>query len=473
MPVVRNFNIGGVNLYVNPLLRKDGELLQAVNVDSYPYGAKSKRAGYTTYLGTANGEPITNLFSWTKDNGDIFTYRSSGTLLYYSVGGTGAWTVAGNGTVASGNYIGHAVLDNVLCITDGAGTMRHSTNGSVFVDGTLAPVGVDVCQYQNRIYVAGTTSDLFYSTTNDATNWSGAGTSDSSSLKIPGAGKLKKIFVASDRLIANKTSGKQFKWDGYSLVDTGSTNGVTSPWSVAETEGYYFYLNRLGHQGYGGGKPQLLSNAIQPQIYNNSGSAIAGTMFDTASAGVLKHNYFLAVGTITDDYGNVTINDAIINYNYQTNEYLNYSYAVFPKAFHTFKDVNGVDKMIFGGAGGQVYQLSGTATADNTLPISSVIEFVVHGDAPDRDKLFKKIKLYFNPGCNAKCQVAVSDHFVKGDINKKWIELGSANTGVAELSLPQGSNRGRFMFVKIYESSTTSRYTFYGYSYEAEIVGNP
>jgi hypothetical protein len=101
------------------------------------------------------------------------------------------------------------------------------------------------------------------------------------------------------------------------------------------------------------------------------------------------------------------------------------------------------------------------------------MEFVIHADTPEREKLFKQIKLYFTPGCNAKCQVALSDHFIKGDSNKRWIEVGSANTGVAELYLPQENNRGKFMYVKIYETSTTARYTFYGYSYEAEIVGNP
>lgn len=473
MPVVRSFNIGGLNLYVNPYERGDGELLQAVNVDSYPYGAKSKRPGYNTFLGTANGEAITNLFSWTKDNGNIFVYRSSGTLLYYSIGGTGAWTVAGNGTVASGNYIGRAVLDDTLVICDGAGSTRHTTNGSAFTDTVLAPVAVDLAQYQNRIYAAGTASDLFFSTTNDATNWATSGTSDSSSLKIPGAGRLKSVFVASDRLIANKTSGKQFKWDGYSLVDTASTNGLSSQWSVAETEGYYFYLNRLGVQGYSGNRPQVLSNAIQPQIYNNTGNAIAGTMFDNAGGGAFKYDYYLGVGTVTDDYGDVTINNAIIKYNYQHNEFLNYKFASFPKVFHSFKDINSVDKLIFGGADGQVYQLSGTATSDNGVAIESVMEFVIHADAPDRDKLFKQIKLFFNPGCNAQCQVAILDYFTKGDANKRWVSLGSANTGVAELDIDQDTRRGKFMYVKIMDNSKTARYTFYGYAYEAEIVGNP
>lgn len=472
MAEIRNFNLGGLNLYVNPLLRSDGEFIQLTNVESYPYGAKSKRSGYNTLLGTANGSAVTNLFSWTKQDGSLFLYAAHGNVLNYSVGGTGAWTTPTNGTISAGNYVGHAVLEDTLFICDGAGSTRYTTSGTSFTDGTLAPVAVDLVQYQRRVYALGTSDTLFYSVTNDGTNWATTGTSDSSSLTIPGAGKLKSGFVASDRLLVSKTSGIQFKWDGFSLTDTGTKLGVTSPWSVAEAEGYYFYLNRLGHQGYGGARPQLLSNAIQPQIYNNSGSAIAGGNFDTAPGGVNKFKYYLAVGTTTDDYSNTTIDDNIIVYDYQTNEYLNNTFAHNPNCFHDYKDGNNVTQFAFGGAGGQVYQLSGTATSDSGNAISSTMEFVVHSEAPDRDKHFKQLKLFFNPGCNAKVQIALSDMFLKGDEQKEWTEAIGCNTGVCDYFFKQGENRGKFLYVKIYDSSKDAKYTFYGFTYEAEVVGH-
>lgn len=472
MAEIRNFNSGGLNLYVNPLLRSDGEFIQLTNVDSYPYGAKSKRTGYTTLLGTANGSTVTNLFEWTKQDGSLFLYAAHGNVLNYSVEGTGTWTTPTNGTIASGNYVGHAVLEDTLVICDGAGSTRYTTDGSTFTDGTLAPVAVDLVQYQRRIYALGTSDTLFYSVTNDPTNWATTGTSDSSSITIPGAGKLLKGFVASDRLVVSKSSGNMFKWDGYSLVDTGSELGVTSPWSVDQSEGYYFFLNRLGHFGYGGARPQILSNAVQPQIYNNKGSAIAGANFDTAPGGVNRYKYYLAVGTTTDDYSNTTIDDNIIVYDYQTNEYLNHSYAHNPTCFLEYKDTNNVTQFAFGGAGGQAYQLSGTATSDAGNAISSTIEFVIHSDAPDRDKHWKNMKLFFNPGCNAKVQVALANSYLKGDSEKVWGEVLGCNNGVCEVFFKQGENRGKFLYVKIYDSSKDSSYTYYGYTYDAEIVGH-
>src|SRR3990170_3078965 len=297
--ITRVVNIGGINTYVNPLIeeRTDNKafLTRAVNVDSYPYGGKSKRPGYITFLGTADGSAINSLFSWTKEDGTtLFNYRASGSSLYYSIQGTGAWTLAGNGTS--------------------------------FTNTTLAPIGEHFTQFQRRIYIGGTSSTLFYSTTNDATNWNTSGTSDSSSFTIPGAGKINKVINANNRLVATKNSGLVYRWDGYSLVDTSTSLGPTSPYSVSDAEGYFFWLNRLGHFGYGGDKPKLLSNAIQGQVYNNMGSGIAGANFTTAPGIVHKYDWLCAVGTVTDDFTNEPVANAIIKYSFQKNEYLNYSF---------------------------------------------------------------------------------------------------------------------------------------------------
>lgn len=461
-------NLAGVNTYLSPMVKSDGDLIRGVNVESFPYGAKTKRPGYITYLGTADGSQVNTLFNWTKNDGTtLFNYRASGTALYYSTQGTGAWTLCGNGTITANSHIGHAVLDNTLIICDGAGSTRHTTNGTAFTDTTLAPVAVDLAEYQGRIYAAGTSSTLFYSTTNDATNWALSGTSDSSSFTIPGAGKLSRVFKVADRLIANKNSGLQFKWDGYSLVDTATGLAPSSPYSVANSEGYFFWLNRLGYFGYGGSKPQLLSNSIQRQIYNNSGSAIAGTVFDNAPSVEHRYNYMTSVGDTTDDFTQVTITNCIQKYNYQTNEWLNDSYANRPTAYLSYKDTSGSQQLIFGDSTGQCYQISGTATSDNGSPIVSVMEFVHNGGVPHLEKKWDWFTGFFNPGNEAKVQVAVGDTYTRDTL--KWLDVGDCSDGVAEFRFPAGT-RGRLMFVKVYESAIDSRFTFYGYDVQAEVI---
>src|SRR3990167_721689 len=268
--IYRCFNLGGINLKVSPFLQKEGELLRCTNLDSFPLGGKRKRSGYITYLGTANGSTPLDAFSWTKEDGTtLYTYRNSGGLLYYSTQGTGAWTLCGNGTVAVGSHLGHAVLENTLFISHASGTTRHTTSVTSFTDTTAAPAGDQMCASRdNRVYIAGTSSTLFYSTEGDGTNWSTAGTADSSSLKIPGEGDINCVWFANDKVTVSKDSGLLYTYDGFSLFRLPTNQGPSSTRSLAEVEDYWMYLNRQGYFGFGGARPELLSNAVENQIFN-------------------------------------------------------------------------------------------------------------------------------------------------------------------------------------------------------------
>ena len=457
-------NLGGLNLQLNPLLIAPEEMIKCVNVDSYSFGAKKKRAGYNTFLATADTSQVNSLFSWTKNDGTTLNlYRASGTKLYYSAQGTAAWAVCGNGTIASGAHVDYTISANTLFICDGAGSTRHSTNGTSFTDTTLAPVAVSLEEYQGRVYAAGTASHTFYSTSGTPTDWS----TDSSSVEMPGAGKLSKIFKAADRLVTIKNSGLMHRWDGYSLLDLSTNLGYTSPYSMGQSEGYYFGLNKLGIQGFEGARMKILSNKIQKLIYNDAGNGIAGTTFDNAAGAVNKYDYFLSIGTVTDDLTNSQIADAILKYNFQLNEFYTYKFAHFPTAWHSYEDTSGNQQLIFGNASGQCYKLSGTATSDNGTAIESEMIYVFHGGS-FIDKKFNWIRALFNPGCQAKIAVSVTDTFIAG--SKKWTDLGSVNSGVLEVRFPPEVSRGKLLFIKIYEASTQTRFEFYGYELDYDYI---
>src|SRR3990167_105734 len=150
MPVFNSYNLSGLNQQLNPLLLQQGDFIQLVNVDSQPFGAKTKRTGYTTYLGTPDTNRVNTLFDWHRNNGTQFwNYRASGSILYYSQQGTGAWTVCGNGTIPNNDYVFNDVLEDTLVITSPNGTTRHSTNGTSFTDTSSAPIGgVGIKEYQ-------------------------------------------------------------------------------------------------------------------------------------------------------------------------------------------------------------------------------------------------------------------------------------------------------------------------------------
>lgn len=467
----------GLNLYTNPLmdLGSDGQIIRAVNVDSSPFGAKNKRQGYGTFAAGALSNPPNTLFSWTPDGGGSqFVYAQDGNVLKYSQNGTGAWAIAGNGTISSSStsVLGYTVLNNTLIVSTNGGTTRYTTDGVTFVDASGAPAGNFLEQYQNRVFIGGSSSTLTYSVTGDPTNWQTTGTSDSSSFTIPGAGRINKLFKLADRLFVSKEFRQLFRWDGFSLVDTASNLGPSSPYSYGSVENNGFWLNEKGIFTSAGAAPQLISNPIYRFFNNTTGSQIAGTSFGSAPAAIHYYDYFAAVGSMTDDFTDETVPNAIIKYNFQKNEFLNWSFADFPTTMHAYRDLNGVPQLLFGagvaGVAGTIFQL-GTQTSDNGAPIESILELMFDFGNPLLQKDWRILWGFFNPGCGAQIEVATSDTYIKE--NKNWQTVGPAKEGVVYYRFRNGE-RGRFLFVKVTESSRDPAYICYGFGLEADLVSS-
>lgn len=463
-------HLGGLNLYTNPLmdLTTDGQIIRAVNVDSSPYGAKNKRSGYGTLTAGSFTSRVDDLFSWTPDGGTSpWVYANAGGSLFYSKNGTAPWVVCGNGTLTLGSHIGYTVLNNVLLVSQSGGTTRHTTNGTSFTDTQLAPAGPYLEQYQNRVYITGTSDTLTYSVTGDGTNWSTTGTSDSSSLTIPGAGLPNKLYKLADRLFIPKQSRNIFRWDGYSLVDTATDMGLSSPYSYGSVNNNGFWINEKGVFTSAGDQPQLISNPIYRFFLNNTGSQIAGTALGSAPAMTFYYDYLCAVGSMTDDFTNETVPNAVIKYNFQKNEFLNWSFADMPTTMHSYRDETGMPQAIFGNSTGQVFQLQGTATSDAGKPIESITELMFDYGNPLLQKEWRIIWGFFNPGCGAQVSVAVSDTYIKE--NKAWQVIGPAKEGVVYYRFKNGE-RARFLYVKITESSRDPAYECYGWGIDANLV---
>lgn len=440
-------------------------MIRCINVENDQFGAKKKRPGYTTYLGTTpNGSVIQDLMNFTLNNGTQFwNYAFAGELLYYSTQGTGALTICGNGTLSASGTLCSAVLEDTLVIGDGISATRHSTNGTSFTNTTLAPIAVDMEDYQNRIYIVGTASTMFWSVSGTPTNWTAT---DSSSINIPGPGKLTTLRKLSDRLITGKNSGIQHRWDGYNLFDLSTTLAPTSSRSLAKIEKIDFGLNRLGVFAYNGNDSELISNPIEKQIYNDANEGIIGTSFDNSPGIAYKYEYMLSVGTITDDLTDETISNCILVNDYQANEWWDNTFANRPTAWLSYKDASGDQQLIFG-AGNQCYTYGGTNTSDNGSTIETIMEGFIHKSTL-LDKKWNWYRALFNPGCEAHIQVAISNTFTRG--KKNWVDLGEALDGVVEYRFPENANRGKFLFWKIIEASRNARSHWYGFEYDAEVI---
>ena len=96
------------------------------------------------------------------------------------------------------------------------------------------------------------------------------------------------------------------------------------------------------------------------------------------------------------------------------------------------------------------------------------MQMFYHGGQPYNDKRWKKLWMFFNPGCEASVQVSCENTFNKD--NKNWISLGDATSGVVEYNFPPNT-RSKLLFVKISESSANAPFTFYGLSCDFEVEG--
>lgn len=475
MPVISVTNILGLNVKINPLQIASQEMIRCVNMDSYHFGSKKKRPGYNVLFGTAvtGGAKIDHLFTWQKDDGTTsFVYGlADNKILYYDVNGTATdWSIAGNGTV-SGDYLGHASLENTLIVGDGTTNTRHTTDGTAFTDTTLAPKAFDFTDYQNRIYCIGSASNAFYSALGNAADWATSGTSDSSSIKIPGPGGLNRIFKADDRVMFNKNSDNQFRWDGYNLFDMTTDHGITSPKSLDQHDGVWHGLNEHGLFQFTGSGPDMLSNKADSLFVNDRGTGVSKAGFAGNVGNFCGFQYYLAMGTaIADDITGKNIPNCVLDYDIRLQELKTHSYGVFPTAMAQYIDATGSRKFIFGDNDGYVYQFDNDTFTDNGKPIYSEMEFVFHGGTL-QNKKFNWFRALFNPGCSAHVQIAVEDTFLQGGL--RWIDLGDANSGVVEFRFPPDYRRGRVLFIRIYDASKTSRFEFFGYEVDVDLVPAP
>lgn len=501
-------NIKGLDiLYDNPLQpTMDGQLVWGLNVENIGQGYLGKRRGYSAFLGTADGNQVNTLAWYPQQSGtQMFLYRLSGSLAYSSLQGTGAWTQMGNGTFTNNARLGYAILNNVFICGDGAGSTRHTSDssggGTSFTNTTGAPVGQFFCQYDQRIYTSnGTNSSLTYSSLGSADNWSISLPADSSSLTVPDAGAIGPLINSGNRLVIHKTSGKMFNWDSNNLTDMTSYNGAQMYFSPDQIDGLWFWLNQFGHWSFDGANKNLLSNQIQRLFYNRVGLGMASTQLGTTGIGQAHiWNYLATMGTVQDDWTGIGINNAIMCYDYQKDTHQLWQFNNYPTSMLSYIDNTKQRQFIFGGAGGQCYQLDQTSASDAGQPIRTEAIFLftyaeqatqfsptsahaITGSA--YEKLWRYWRGFFNPGDELNIQFAISNTLQfnqlkwsearltreRGQANDDWFQVSD---GVVELRFPQTSGnepRGRFLFIRIYDFSTTSKWIYYGCNISAKPI---
>lgn len=471
MPQYTISNFGGINTKLNPFLQPEGTLFSCVNLESDFIGVKSKRGGLVPFLNNPDSAAIANIIEFNV--GTLhFLYRMSGTVCYYyDVNNPGtAWTPTTNGTFPGGGRLGNTILYDTLICGNSVGSTRHTQNGTAFTNTNLAPLARFFTNSFGRVY-AGNNQTLFWSSANDATNWQTSGTSDSSSIQIPGPGTVNSLFSTYNRVLAGKSGGEMNRWDSYTRERVPGQLGPTSQWSNVDMDDMKLYANRLGVYAFTGVYPKIISTPVEKQFYNRANSGIPGTSFPDLPAGESQYNYYLSQGTITDPTTNHTIPNSVLGYSYLENEFYNLSFPFLPSAYGKYTDASGTANFLIGDPSGQIYLYDSTATSDNGTAIEGYMEGFTAFNEIYKDKEVYRMWVHTNPGCQAKLQVSLTDNFFEN--SRRWIDVGDLSRGITYIELPVSTTRrGKYLFYRFYESSTDAPWTIYAMTFDFNYVGD-
>lgn len=288
-----------------------------------------------------------------------------------------------------------------------------------------------------------------------------------------------------------------FQWDQNSLVDMNTAYGPTLPWAIGNIDSERFYTNQYGVFMYDGNQRQLISNAVQRQFYNRANTGMGSSQIgptSSACGAAYLWNYFVTLGTVTDDFTGRQIPNAILNYDYQKNTFVDWSFSNTPTAMLSYTDANNQKQLIFGDSAGQCYKLDPTATSDNGNPIATDMVFLFSYAAQQQqfsqtsastisemsyEKKWNWFRAFLNPGCEINVQFAFSNSFTYQHL--RWSDpistinltpggIATFADGVFEVRFPNDINnpaRSRFLFVRFYENSDNSQWTLYGMAIDA------
>lgn len=400
----------GMQLKSSDYLRDPAEVLLAINVHGDRVGSLMKRPGYTIIGSTIGAsQNILGLQPYYQAGAArrLLTLVNgvANASIYFSTGG--AWTVIDAARDANALYEGEQFLNRVYFVGQDPDTNTFASN--FFISGvaittahsslTDMPQARWIRRFKDLLYVgnvrsggANYPSRVYYSNTPSGGNitWS---TTRFITVPEDNNEAITGLEVNADRLLIFKERSL-YRWDESEIryvADTGTTTGRS-----IRTIGYqtFFYSqNGAGIYVYSGGKPQLISQKIQPII-----DGITQTTVDEVRAESDYDHYYLFVGTITVDLpagDNISVSNAVIVYTVSTNSWYLYSFSDAVRSMARFvDDTNGFDRFYFGNNNGEIFRLAydtDDVFSDDGDAISALVRYRTPIGSPHQTKFVHKV----------------------------------------------------------------------------------
>lgn len=263
--------------------------------------------------------------------------------------------------------------------------------------------------------------------------------------------------VVNNNLVLHKASGGIYLYNGNTISNplqsnnpsfNAPGNAAASPYAIDQINGTEFFLNHDGVYAYTGGYPTNISYSVYDFIQN-----MDPTQYKNAPGITFNQKYYLAIGDITDNFGN-TISNCILVYDYILNFWETYSFATLPTVWCVVVDSNGQQQLLFGDGNGQVFQYN-LGIANNGKPGNAILQthYLTWG-APEKTKEWQSYVLNTNPGANFQLQASV-------DWSNQWKTITTTSGFGISDNAPISMKNFKSIAFRII-SNTTVPMTFYG-----------
>jgi hypothetical protein len=267
------------------------------NVDfSRRKGRIPKRRGIASFQASAGAGSICGLFQFVKTDGSKFNIAAANNTVYSVTGGV--WTARHAGAMG-GLPVNFCMFQNrLIMVGETETTMKWdgvTANFQVLL-GTPPANGKYICVWQNRVWIANTSSGksrIHYSNDGNSEDWTTVGATGFIDINIDDGDQITGIlpvgpalYVFKNRTIYKITGTKP---DNFVPLPVILNRGCVSPRSLVSMGGFIVYMSQYGIHSLAGDTDGFLSEDIQFDIED-----LTNTVKSAACAGKYKNNYILA-----------------------------------------------------------------------------------------------------------------------------------------------------------------------------------
>jgi len=276
-------------------------------------------------------------------------------------------------------------------------------------------------------------------------NWADINTDDGDVIMGLGENSNRLLIFKQDSL---------YRYSSFVWTKVPGGAGTVSHRSIANWRGNTYYFHRDGIYKYDGVSSTLISNAIQDYI-----DGISGSFFSNICGTTKRNHYYAIVGDITNSEKDISISNAMIDYDISQKHFYFHSLADVPRVFTGFLE-SGIKNLYFGTNEEKVFKwLDGNSDAGEPIHVELETR-TYYPVGPEYINQFHRILIFTQNGMGLKIQYKIVGNPDRDQ--DVWESIGNIHGDYFEKRLEPSKSRGRGIKFRISESSTLKPFLLEG-----------